>query len=237
MRAKPNSKPKPAIDDYTLTDGDRERFQSEYDRGMLPADDPSLNNPVPPVSPDEITTPVIQKVITRLQDTAQGQRRGNSRRTRKRTLVGLAAPQIGEPYRIIMVDTNVTESRKQYGRLECFVNPEIIWRTRETVEGREGCFSAGPVWGLVRRPVAVKLAALDTRGRRIERIFEGFTARIICHEIDHLDGIRFPERIRSDTKRHWVHSEEIEDYPDHMHHWRRTCSRAQWDAYKRGEPV
>jgi peptide deformylase len=236
MTAKPDLMPQLPADEYALTPGDQARFKAEYDRGMLPAHDPSLSKSVAAVAPHDIASEAIQHTIAHLQQVAYGQRRGTAggHGKRKRTLVGLAAPQIGEPWRIIMVDTKVNEMRKHYGKLECFINPKILWRSRETVEGREGCFSAGPVWGLVRRPLAVKIEALDTKGRRIERIFEGFTARIICHEIDHLDGIRFPERIKSDAKRHWVHSEEIEDYPDHINHWPRICSIARWEAFKHG---
>lgn len=71
-------------------------------------------------------------------------------------------------------------------------------------------------------------------GKQVERIFEGFTARIVQHEIDHLQGIRFPERITSDRKRHWVHTEELAAYPDHIKHWPRTCSRERWDAFRCG---
>jgi len=88
------------------------------------------------------------------------------------------------------------------------------------------------VWGLVRRPVAVKIRAIDANGDVVERIFEGFQARIACHEIDHLDGIRFPERIKSDRKRHWVHTEEWPDYPEHIHHWSRLCSLDRWEKFK-----
>ncbi len=119
--------------------------------------------------------------------------------------------------------------------MECFINPEVIWRSRETEEGREGCFSAGPVWGLIRRPVAVKIRALTPDGRRTERVFEGFTARIVQHECDHLNGIRFADRIRSDKKRHWVHTEELPMYPKHINQWPRLCSQERWDAWKNGQ--
>jgi peptide deformylase len=221
-----------AADDYSINDADRARLKEEHDRGMLPAHHPSLSLAVPAVSPGEITSGRIKKIVTRLREVSEGQRRHSKKGVRRRTLVGLAAPQIGEPYRIIMVDTKVLESRKRYGTLECFINPAIIWRTRETAEGREGCFSAGPIWGLVRRPLAVKIKALATDGSEIERIFEGFTARIVCHEIDHLDGIRFPERIKNDKKCHWVHAQELTDYPDLIQHWKRLCTRKRWEMYK-----
>jgi peptide deformylase len=174
----------------------------------------------------------VQKIIERLLAVATGQQYAIEERKKRRMLVGLAAPQIGEPHRIIVVDTKISAERKTPGKLECFINPEIIWRSRETIEGREGCFSAGPVWGLVRRPVAVKIRAFDIAGNRTERIFEGFTARIACHEIDHLDGIRFPERIKTDRKRHWVHTEELALYPKHINQWPRLCTRQRWESFK-----
>lgn len=129
---------------------------------------------------------------------------------------------------MVVVDTRVTREKKRAGRLECFINPEIIWRSRETDEWREGCFSAGPVWGLVRRPIAVKIRAYTPEGKQVERIFEGFTARIVQHEIDHLNGVRFPNHIKSDKKRHWVHAEEIAAYLENIHRWPRICSVDRW---------
>jgi len=129
-----------------------------------------------------------------------------------------------------MVDTAIDPERKKPGKLECFINPEMIWRSRETDQGREGCFSTGLVYGLVRRPIALKLRAWTPEGKQIERIFEGFSARIMQHECDHLEGIRFPDRIKSDRKLHWVHTEELGIYPDHIKHWPRLCSRQRWHA-------
>ena len=146
-------------------------------------------------------------------------------------MVGLAAPQIGVSKRIIIVDTQIGEGRKTFGKLECFIDPVIIWRSRETSGGREGCFSTGPVWGIVRRPVAVKIRAFAPDGAQVERIFEGFTARIVLHEIDHLDGIRFPDRIKSDKLRHWVHAEEFEAYAKQYKSWPRKCSVRRWHEY------
>jgi peptide deformylase len=219
---------------YALTEDDLLRASEEADLGMIAPQDARLSQVSQTVSTDKIQTDAIQAVIARLFIAAKGQRMKRPGMARKRrTLVGLAAPQIGELVRIIVVDTEIDIERKHPGKLECFVNPEIVWRSRETAEGREGCFSTGPVWGLVRRPVAIKVRALDQYGRVIERIFEGFTARIFQHEIDHLEGIRFPDRIKSDRKRHWVHTEELAYYVKHTKQWKRICSKAQWEALKR----
>lgn len=223
------------LDDYTVTAADRKRAKEEQARGMVAANHPALTAVATKIAPNKITNVKTQKVIERLVAVATDQQRAPQTGLKRRLLVGLAAPQIGESQRMIIIDTKVNADRKKPGKLECFINPEIVWRSRETTEGREGCFSAGPVWGLVRRPVAVKIRAFDTNGKRVERIFEGFTARITCHEIDHLDGIRFPERIKTDRKRHWVHAEELDEYPKHSNNWPRICSIERWEAFKTTE--
>lgn len=221
-------------DEYALNEADHRRFADERARGMLAPQDPRLELPAAEIDPAQIASAQITSIVDHLYTVALGQRRKGREKGRRRTLVGLAAPQIGEPYRIVLIDTKVDESRRHYGKLECFINPVIVWRSRETAEGREGCFSAGPVWGLVRRPVAVKIRAYNQAGREVTRILEDFSARVACHEIDHLDGVRFPERILSDKKRHWVHTEELTVYPELATRWPRLCSLARWQEFKRG---
>lgn len=217
---------------YELTAEDTTRFAEERALGIAAPQAPLLSQVMPPVDPEKIGSPEIQAVIERLMQIGKGQQQSNLRDRRKRTLAGLAAPQIGERRRIFIMDTKIKPDRKKPGKLECFINPEIIWRSRETEEGREGCYSAGPVWGLVRRPIAVKFRALTPDGKVVERLFEGFTARVFLHEYDHLEGIRFPDRITSDRKRHWVHSEEIQLYVKKIRNWPRTCSRERWQQFK-----
>ncbi|HEX8763036.1 MAG TPA: peptide deformylase [Candidatus Saccharimonadales bacterium] len=219
-------------DDYTLTVADKARFADEEALGIVPPTHPVLRSTAASVDESQITSEEIQQIVQKLFDTANGQRDGKHASKRKgRGMVGLAAPQIGVAKRIILVDRQVGEGRKAFGKLECFINPQIVWRSRETVLGREGCFSAGPVWGVVRRSVAVKIRAFTPDGRQIEHIFENFTARIVQHEIDHLDGVRFPERIRSDACRHWVHAEELETYAKRYKSWPRHCTLNRWRTY------
>lgn len=223
------------VEHYALTPEDHTRFRQEAKLGMVLPQDPILVSVAAAVPDSEIASPAIMAVVERLLAIASSQQGGHQRNKRRRTLVGLAAPQIGEPLRIIIVDTKIGPERKRPGKLECFINPEIVWRSRETEEGREGCFSAGPVWGLVRRSVAVKLRAYTPEGKVVERIFEGFTARIVQHEYDHLDGFRFADRITIDRKRHWVHTEEIPSYPELIAHWPRICTKERWERFKRGD--
>jgi len=219
-------------DEYTLTDLDIARFKAEYQRGMVAINNPILHTAAKRVPTQEVRSSHIAAIVKRLYDVALDQRKKDGEDTKRRTLVGLAAPQIGEPYCIMLVDTTVDQDRKKYGELVCFINPTIVWRSRETEEGREGCFSAGPVWGLVRRPVAIKVQAYTPEGVEFTTILEDMSARIASHEIDHLAGIRFPERIRLDRKRHWVHTEELSVYVKEINHWKRTCTQKQWEQLK-----
>ncbi|MBR6029374.1 MAG: peptide deformylase [Clostridia bacterium] len=94
--------------------------------------------------------------------------------------VGLAAPQVGILRRVAVVDIGE-------GLIE-MVNPKIVWASEEEQCGREGCLSLPGRQGVVRRPMKVRVLAQDRHGNPIEIEGEGFLARALCHEIDHLDG-------------------------------------------------
>ena len=231
MPAKATSPTLLPADLYDLTVEDKRHLNEEQRLGMVAPQDPLLQAQAQAIDPKLIGSGHVQRIVQRLFGIAGGQQQGSVKNKARRMLVGLAAPQIGEPWRVFVADTKIDAQRKKPGKLECFINPEIIWRSRETEEGREGCFSAGPVWGLVRRPIAVKIRAFTPEGKKVERVFEGFTARIIQHEVDHLNGIRFPDRITNDRKRHWVHAEEMSLYPAHVRQWVRLCSRERWKQF------
>jgi peptide deformylase len=103
--------------------------------------------------------------------------------------VGLAAPQVGVLRRVIVIDVGD-------GPVE-LINPEIIEAEGSQV-GLEGCLSVYDRTGTVERPQWVKVKGLNREGRMIEVEGEGMMARALCHEIDHLDGIIFTDRIIDD---------------------------------------
>ncbi|MCR5576775.1 MAG: peptide deformylase [Oscillospiraceae bacterium] len=106
--------------------------------------------------------------------------------------VGLAAPQVGVLRRAcIVLETNVPEGEEEY--LIELVNPEIIGSSGEQF-GAEGCLSVPGEYGLVRRPMHVKVRAQDRNGDFFEVEGTGLTARCFCHEIDHLDGVVFTSK-------------------------------------------
>ncbi|HXH72796.1 MAG TPA: peptide deformylase [Mariprofundaceae bacterium] len=110
--------------------------------------------------------------------------------------VGVAAPQLGEKSRVVIVDCrNSLRPCRNHGLLQ-MINPEILAHEGESL-GREGCLSV-PDWvGMVPRAREVHVAFHDTQGVRHEIEAGGFEARVIQHEIDHLDGILFIDRVIS----------------------------------------
>jgi peptide deformylase len=109
--------------------------------------------------------------------------------------VGIAAPQIGEPVRIALVDAtrSLRHSAAAQGRFLLF-NPVIVAREGEQLF-REGCLSIPTYTGNVRRAARITVRAIDIDGQPLELHAEGFEAVVFQHELDHLDGILFLDRI------------------------------------------
>jgi peptide deformylase len=105
--------------------------------------------------------------------------------------IGLAAPQIGVPLRVIVVDLSVGEDPSQIIRL---VNPELLEREGEQ-RHEEGCLSIPGYAGSPVRPARVRVRGTDAEGR--ERVYTAteLLARAFCHEIDHVDGLLFVDRL------------------------------------------
>jgi len=111
--------------------------------------------------------------------------------------VGLAAPQVNVPLRIIVVEYGSDESDEDEEapkKLYTVINPEIIRPSPETVLGTEGCLSVPGIVGEVERIEALTVKGLSRRGQPITIKAKGWLARIFQHEIDHLDGIIFVDR-------------------------------------------
>ena len=103
--------------------------------------------------------------------------------------VGLAAPQIGIMRRMFVAEP------EPGGKIYYFVNPEITYR-EGSVEGEEGCLSVPGYFGIVDRPEKITIKGLDRDGNHQEYNFEGFEARVMCHEYDHLDGILYKDKAK-----------------------------------------
>ncbi len=94
--------------------------------------------------------------------------------------LGIAAPQIGQSMRMCIVKMN--------GRLMPMVNPEITFRSTEKEYAEEGCLSLPNIWLQVPRSTSITVKYLDGKGKEQERMLRDMDARVVQHEVDHLDG-------------------------------------------------
>ncbi len=121
-------------------------------------------------------TPEIKELILNMAETML-----------KNQGIGLAAPQVGVLKKLIVV-------RIEKGPL-AFINPKIIKKSKETEIGEEGCLSFPGIWLKIKRAKGVEIESLNEMGEKICFKTEGLPARIFQHEIDHLDGILFIDRL------------------------------------------
>lgn len=115
--------------------------------------------------------------------------------------IGLAAPQIGLSTRALFV------GYEDAGIPFLFItNPEIVWRSREKSLGEEACLSLPGVFGDVKRPEAIRVRYQDAEGRQREIAVDGLFARVLQHEIDHLNGVLFTDYIPEAELRQGKHT-------------------------------
>jgi len=154
-------------------------------REVLRMGDPRLLERSRPV--DAFGTPELRELIADMRDT-MAHLNG----------AGLAAPQIGVPLRVVIF--GVTQNPRYPDAEEVpdtvLINPVIAPIGEEMEEAWEGCLSVPGMRGVVPRFTRVRYQGVDESGRAIDRSVEGFHARVVQHECDHLDGILYPMRIR-----------------------------------------
>ena len=115
---------------------------------------------------------------------------------------GLAAPQIGVSQRVVIfgVEANPRYPDAQPVPFTVLVNPKLVMLTREVEEDWEGCLSVPGMRGVVPRYTKLRYTGFDEDGNAIDRVAEGFHARVVQHECDHLDGILYPQRMTDLSK-------------------------------------
>jgi len=161
-------------------------------------------------APVEEITPEVLKL---LDDMVETMRYGRG--------AGLAANQVGVPMRLVVVDLAATSDDPE--SLVFCINPELVEQDGTDIQ-EEGCLSIPEVFEKVKRPRYVKIRALDREGNPFELEGEGFLAKAFCHELDHLDGILFVDRLspirRDIVKRRikkMIRDGEWENYYERLH--------------------
>lgn len=110
--------------------------------------------------------------------------------------IGLAAPQIGVSKRLVVIDAVPEEDGSEtLAPKLVLVNPEITWFSSDRVPYEEGCLSVPDILETVERPRAIRFRYTDLEGRSLERDTAGLLARVVQHEVDHLNGILFIDRV------------------------------------------
>ncbi len=142
-------------------------------------------------------------LATLVQDMAETMRHSNG--------VGLAAPQVGVTARVIVVETPLDEDEPASGRLYAVINPRIARASQEMVDGLEGCLSIPGYAGEVTRHAAVTVKGQSVQGRKIRFKAQGLTARSFQHEIDHLDGVLYIDKLTSPDRLWRVEKGEEEE--------------------------
>ncbi|HET7528625.1 MAG TPA: peptide deformylase [Candidatus Saccharimonadales bacterium] len=139
-----------------------------------------------------IITPEAREVIRQMIDSTL-----DWEATREHEVgVALAAVQIDQPYRIIIVRNDF--ENKDDKNFSVFINPEIMKAEGKVEEDYEGCLSVTDIYGKVPRYSKVRVRALDENGQVVRVKAEGFLARIFQHEIDHTNGIMFVDHLKDD---------------------------------------
>ena len=111
--------------------------------------------------------------------------------------VGIAATQVGVMDRLFLLEVNNSERypNKENTPLHIIINPKITHFSDEKVEDWEGCLSIPGIRGMVSRSKFIRMQYIDLDGKSLEKEFHGFPAVIAQHELDHLDGVLFIERM------------------------------------------
>ena len=149
-------------------------------------DEPILRSKALPI--DNVFDPQIVNLIDSLIDTAIA----NSG-------VGIAAPQISQPYRLFIVASHPNDRYPHAPTMPptAMINPRILHYGQEIVKDWEGCLSVPNVRGLVPRSQAIEVEYTTRKGETKREVLTDFVARIFQHELDHLDGIVFTDRINN----------------------------------------
>ena len=144
---------------------------------------PVLRRRARPLEPDQISTPRIQQLIDDMFETM-----------RDSEGIGLAGPQVYESIRLFVA--GVDDEERMMPPV-VMINPEVTPVGSDVEEDWEGCLSIPDIRGRVSRATDIKVRALDRHGKPISMTADGFPARVIQHEVDHLDGVLFFDQMTS----------------------------------------
>ena len=163
---------------------------------------PVLRQRAADIPPDQMQSPQMQRLIDDMIETMidyEG--------------IGLAAPQVFEPLRLIVLGDPAADPQDEAAiPLTVLFNPRFTFLSPERLDGWEGCLSIPQLRGVVPRAAAVAVQGYDRTGQAVTLEATGLSSRVLQHEIDHLDGVLFPDRMAdlqtltflAEYQRHWL---------------------------------
>jgi peptide deformylase len=146
--------------------------------------DPLLRNISRHVNLEEVNSHEIQLLIKNMIETMRVEKG-----------VGIAAPQVGRLLRIIIVEISDRRSKNNL-QITPMINPLIVKQSSEEVEDWEGCLSLPRVRGKVSRPQDIQVTYFDLQGKPASLSLSDFDARVVLHEVDHLNGVLYVDRMK-----------------------------------------
>ena len=159
---------------------------------------PVLREKAQEVSPEKLREASFQKFLKAMAETM-----------RRYEGVGLAANQVGQGIQALVLECRSNPRYPKRGEfsLEIWINPKILEYSEKQAEDWEGCLSIPGYRGRVPRALSVTYEGLDPEGKRVRKTVQGFQARVIQHEVDHLNGLFYIDRMPN--LQSWVHLDEF----------------------------
>lgn len=170
------------------------------------------------VSLRELKSMKFQKVIDAMLDLVYGRNnKGKNHDSNKPMTVGLSANQVGIMKQISIVDLAI--GRKGISDIHVLINPQIIWHSKSTFKHNEGCVNLPEIWGEVRRYKEVMVEAYDRSGNILTLHTKGWPAVLLQHEIDHLNGYLYIDRLDDPARAHKVQKGNMQEYRKKKKEW------------------
>lgn len=177
-----------------------------------------LRNPCTYISKNDLRKTALQKEIELLIDFVYGNNnKGKNKSRRNATTVGLSANQVGIAKRISVVDLAI--GKKGYSDIHVLINPEIVWSSKSMTERCEGCVNLPTIWGYVQRSKRIKVKAFDRSGNEMLLTLSGWAAILLQHEIDHLNGKLFIEKLPDPKKALFVEDGDYQEFKQKKKKW------------------
>jgi len=183
---------------------------------LIPLDqhDPRLRQVCAPLTRGQLRDREQQLEIEALLDfvnvTASEEIVGGRRGRAHPHTMGLAGNQVGIMKQICVVDLAI--GQRNHTNFYVLINPRLVWQSKSLIEKPEGCINFKTTWGVTRRSRSVRVQALDRSGNELELKLTGWSAALVQHEIDHLGGHLFIDRLGDPTKAHFVPLDQYSKY-------------------------